>query len=378
MSAAARECDNSGGTEREYKLISAQIHSAWAEIDVAALRHNADVVRQLAPHAKIMAMLKADAYGHGALLCAQALLNRVDGMAVARLEEAEQLRLRYPQLKLLLTAASLDLDALRWCADRRIAVVVHEDSVLRSLLALASPPAVWLKLNTGMNRLGFSAQQFVDAFGRLRGRVSELVAMTHFACADEPRLPVTARQIEAFDRVLAQLPCCAQSLANSAAVLSFPAAHRDWVRPGLMLYGVNPGLEALQYDLRPVMRLKTRVLAVHDVPAGGGVGYGLDWHASQAAKVATVAIGYGDGYPRVWGAQGRALVRGQACPLVGRVSMDLLALDVSALESVAVGEEVMLWGDGLRVEDLAPAAGTIAYELLSQVQQRVPRLPMPV
>lgn len=347
--------------------------TTWAEIDLDALRHNAHIVRQLAPRSKIMAMLKADAYGHGLLDCASALVAQVDGLAVARLEQAAVLRQRYPRKPLLLTAASLNHEALAWCAQQQVAIVLHESSVLQCLRELSQWPPIWLKFNTGMNRLGFDADKGMSVLRELRQREVKVVAMTHFACADEPEDSFTYQQIRQFDAILEDQADLSQSLANSAGIIGFPSAHRDWVRPGLMLYGVNPIGAAYKLDLRPVMRLKAKILAVNSVPAGAGVGYGQTWRARQASRVATVGIGYGDGYPRIVRPGAFAVLGGQRVPVLGRVSMDLLALDVSPITDAAAGQIVELWGQQLAVAELAEQAGTIAYDLLCRVQGRVKR-----
>ncbi len=348
------------------------IDTAWAEIDLSALRHNARVVRELAPRSRILAMLKADAYGHGLLACAKALHEVTDALAVARLDEAEMLRQVYPHCPLLLTAASLDEDALRWCARHQVAVVVHESTVLETLLGLEQPPPVWLKLNTGMNRLGFDAPAFLAAAQTLRARGVEPVAMSHFASADEADPAPTRAQIAAFDAVVPdELP---QSLCNSAGLIAFPEAQRDWVRPGIMLYGANPLVDGPGPALRPVMRLQARVLAVNPVGPGDAVGYGRTWRAGSGGRIATLGMGYGDGYPRVPGDGARVWIKGQLHPLAGRVSMDLLAVDIGDRQDIAVGDVATLWGPELPVEQAAAAAGTISYELLCRVQRRVSRV----
>ena len=340
---------------------------------MTALRHNAQQVRRLAPQSKIMAMLKADAYGHGLLDCARALQTQVDAVAVARLDEAYRLRQVFPQMPLLLTAASLDHDALIWCQAQQVAIVLHEDSVAERLLTMNAPPAVWLKLNSGMNRLGFAPKRFLQLAEQLEQRGVQPVLMTHFSSADEQDGEPTLQQIRAFDAAIQSLPAWPQSLANSAGLMAFPQARRDWVRPGLMLYGANPMAAGPQIDLRPVMRLKARVLSLNALSSGDAVGYGRRWVAGQAARVATVGIGYGDGYPRCEEAALQACLHGQRARLLGRVSMDMLALDVSAIEAVQVGDEVELWGENMAVDEVAQAVGSISYDLLCRVQARVPR-----
>lgn len=349
-------------------------YTAWAEIDLEALRHNARQARRLAGDARIMAMLKADAYGHGLLPCARALADLVDGIGVARLEAAEALRRALPDLRIMLTAATLDADALNWCAAHRIDVVVHEAEVLSLILDMPQAPGVWLKANTGMNRLGMSAPAFHAALRALRQRGVDVIAMTHFASADLTTSEDTVRQIAAFDAMLTDWPDLPCSLCNSAGLMRWSQARRDWVRPGIMLYGCNPLEAPAPVELRPVMTLKARVLAVNPIGVGEAVGYGGTWRASRSGRIATVGLGYGDGFPRLTNPPLQVRVNGQPAPLIGRVSMDLLALDVTDLEHVSRGDVVTLWGEECPVENVAQAAGTISYELLCQLQGRVPRI----
>lgn len=350
------------------------LHTVWAEIDLSALRHNLAQVRACAPRARVMAMLKADAYGHGLLNCAQALADQADGLAVARLDEAEKLRAVLPNMPLLVTAAALDADALAWCAAHEVAIALHDEGQLVSVLSMDTPPPVWLKLNSGMNRLGFSDGAFAKVAQRLTAHGVRGVMMTHFASADEPLKPATRAQVAAFRAVHAAcLPDWPASLANSAGVIAHPDSHADWVRPGIMLYGSSP-IAGADVDLRPVMTLKARVLGLQDVAAGQAVGYGGDWVATCNSRIATVGIGYGDGYPRHIAAGAQAWVSGQRVPLAGRVSMDMLALDVTEALHVKVGDVVTLWGENMPVDEVAAHAGTISYELLCRVKARVPRV----
>lgn len=350
------------------------LQTVWAEINLSALRHNLTQVRACAPHSRVMAMLKADAYGHGLLSCAHALAGQVDGMAVARLDEAEKLRAELPQQTLLVTASSLDDEALVWCADRQVAITLHEHSVLEKILAMAKPPPLWLKLNSGMNRLGFMPAEIPEVARKLKARGLCGVLMSHFARADEPASPATDLQIRTTRQAHARdVPDWPLSMANSAGVIAHPDSHADWVRPGIMLYGSSPVPDA-GLDLLPVMTLKARILGFQSVPAGQAVGYGGDWVAERDARTAVVAIGYGDGYPRHISAQAHAWLAGQRVALAGRVSMDMLAVDVSAVPDARVGDVVTLWGDNLAVDEVAEHAATISYELLCRVKGRVERV----
>lgn len=349
------------------------LQTVWAEINLSALRHNLAQVRACAPHSRVMAMLKADAYGHGLLSCARALAGQVDGMAVARLDEAQKLRAELPQQRLLVTASALDAEALAWCAEKQVAITLHDHSVLEKILAMAVPPPVWLKLNSGMNRLGFMPAELPEVARRLKARGVHGVMMSHFARADDVKDPATALQIRTTRKAhAASLADWQLSMANSAGVIAHPDSHADWVRPGIMLYGSSPVSES-GLDLRPVMTLKARILGFQHVAAGRAVGYGGDWVATRDARIATIGIGYGDGYPRRIAAQAQAWLHGQRIALVGRVSMDMLAVDVSAVPEASVGDAVTLWGDNLAVDEVAAHAGTISYELLCRVKGRVER-----
>jgi alanine racemase len=226
-----------------------------------------------------------------------------------------------------------------------------------------------------MNRLGFRPEAALAAYHRLRGcaAVGEIRLMTHFASADEPTDPATRAQIERFARAAAGLGL-ERSFCNSAGVLAWPEAHAEWVRPGIMLYGASPlpGRTGADEGLRPVMTLSTGLIAVREVAAGEAVGYGAAWRAAAPARVGIAAMGYGDGYPRHAPSGTPVLVNGRATTTLGRVSMDMLAVDLTAQPEAAVGDPVLLWGPGLPVERVAAAAGTIAYELLCRLKARVP------
>ncbi|MGH8162603.1 MAG: alanine racemase [Gammaproteobacteria bacterium] len=349
-----------------------------ADIDASALAHNLAIVRALAADSRVLAVVKADAYGHDLVPTARTLASAgADGFGVACVEEALALResgIRERIVVLEGVTASSELVAAR---NAGLELVVHADWQLAMLErdGVRGLCRLWIKFNTGMNRLGFPMEVSETVRSRFDALGASSVLMSHLACADEPEREENARQLQAFENLRTAFPGAA-SLANSAAVLTLPAAHYDWVRPGLLLYGVSPlpDCDAAALGLCPAMTLKARILAVQDVAAGAGVGYGEDWRAPLASRVAIASIGYGDGYP--WrGAQGAsALVHGRRVPLVGRVSMDMLGLDVTAIAGVAPGDEVVLWGKGLSVEEVARAAGTIPYELVCDVTRRVPRV----
>lgn len=355
--------------------------TAWVEVDLVALRHNLALVKSLAPGQPVLAMLKADAYGHGLLPVAAALADEVDAIAVARLDEAQRLRSAGYSGAILLLAAWLDRAELQWCAAHGVWVMVHDQSLLERLAgtALSNPLTVWLKLNTGMNRLGFAPTQAATAWQRLTAMpaVSVPVIMTHLARADDGDPSAVAAQLRGLQ---ASIPTGFRgelSIANSAGLIAHPEARRGWLRPGVMLFGENPTDQG-PLDLRPVMHLKARVVGVHSVVAGSAVGYGGDWIASHDSLIATAGIGYGDGYPRHVAAGTVVAIGGQRLPLAGRVSMDLIGIDVSQRPQTRPGDVVSLWGDEPSMATIAQAAGTISYELMTQVQGRVPRIYRPV
>ncbi len=347
-----------------------------AVIDLAALRHNLQRVRELAPRSRVMAVVKANAYGHGLALTAQALAG-ADAFAVASLEEAQTVRragLSNPIVLLEGVFSDAELEeAARWSCE----IVVHDayqlELIERSLLK--DELSVWLKVDTGMNRLGFTPAAVQDAWKRLNkaAAVKQPVRlMTHFASADEVSDPKTQAQLEAFAKSTEGLKA-ERSIANSAGILAWPQSHADWVRPGSMLYGASPfSMKSGKDDgLRPVMTMETALIAVKALKKGESVGYGGAFVASEDMPLGIAAIGYGDGYPRHAPSGTPMLVRGQRVPLVGRVAMDMIALDLRGIRSPAVGDRVVAWGAELPVEEIARAAGTIPLELLCGVTQRV-------
>jgi alanine racemase len=350
--------------------------STFATIDAKALAHNLAAVRERAGDARIMAVVKADAYGHGLARCLPALL-QADLLAVATMDEARAIRDLAPDVPILLLEGVMSPDEIRAAAAMKLEMVVHHPDQLGWLEGAGAEPGarVWLKIDSGMHRLGFPLDDAAGAerrLRRLRG-VDEVVLMTHFACADRADHPLNARQIERFDRATAELagPRC---MANSAALLNLPATRRDWVRAGLLLYGVSPlaDRDGAELGLEPVMTLESRLIAVTDVAAGETIGYGARYTAGRPMRVGVAAIGYGDGYPRNMPDGTPVLVNGRAQPLAGRVSMDMTTIDLEGQPDAAIGDPVVLWGRGLPVERIARAVDTIPYELLCRVTRRVP------
>jgi len=347
-----------------------------ALVDTDALRHNLQRVRAAAPAARVMSVIKANAYGHGLVPAAKALL-ATDGYAVARLEEGLALRAAGLTQRVLLLEGVFNADQLDAAVQQRFDLMVHspEQLALLEQRGQQGELRLWIKIDTGMNRLGFRVEDFADAHARLlriAGPDNAPALVTHLANADDRRDPLTARQLRAFEDVTRNLPG-ERSLANSAGLLGWPSARGDWVRPGLALYGATPfpSGHAEDFGLRPVMTLQSEVIAVKTVRTGETVGYGAAWRAGRDTRIAVAAAGYGDGYPRSTAAGAPVAINGHRAPLVGRVSMDMVAIDVTELPAIAVGDPVVLWGEGVPVEEVARCAATIPYELLCGVSQRV-------
>jgi alanine racemase len=348
-----------------------------ATIDTSALRHNLQVLRQWAPRSRVMAVIKANAYGHGLVAVARAL-ESADAFAVARVDEGMTLRRAGIDNPTVLLEGVFDAGQLEAAAAAGFELVVHTARQI-DLLRAAPPGAtfkVWLKLDTGMNRLGFKGQEFDAAHAALSALPavqSPVNLFTHLSSADDPELSTTADQLARFRAATDTLPG-ERSIANSAGMLSHADAQADWVRPGLLLYGASPfaGSIGADYGLKPAMTLHSHVIAVKDLAIGERVGYGGDWTALKPTRLAVAAVGYGDGYPRSLGSGSPVLVNDERVPLAGRVSMDMIGIDVSGMKHPpALGDSVTLWGDGLPVEEIAVWADTIPYELLCGISQRV-------
>jgi alanine racemase len=333
-------------------------------------------VRALAPGRRVIAVIKANAYGHGLLPAARALAE-ADAFAVARLEEALALRDAGIQARILLLEGFRDAEELEAAFRHGLDAVVHQDWQVALLEARQGPGTIrtWLKVDSGMHRLGF-APGTVAAVARRLAACGAVAApsglLTHLADAERADGEMTRAQLAAFAGATAGLPGD-RCIANSAGILAWPEAHADWVRPGIMLYGITPFAEKTGRDagLQPVMTFETRVIALNDVAAGGRVGYGGTWQAGRASRIAVAAVGYGDGYPRAAGNGTPVSVNGRPATLAGRPSMDMLTIDVTGVPGVAVGDRVELWGREVPVEHVAAAAGTIGYELTCRVGRRV-------
>jgi alanine racemase len=351
-----------------------------AVIDTHALHHNLSVIRARAGRARVIAVVKANAYGHGLTSTALAV-EGADALAVARLDEGLALRAAGVGGRILLLEGVFTPAQLEDAAHERLDLVVHDQLQIELLerAAAAGRFALWLKVDTGMNRLGFSTAEFPAALARIRRLAPaprELRLMTHLACANERDDEVTRAQLQRFHTATRGLEC-ELSIANSAGLFGDVPTGCHWVRPGLALYGASPFEDrtAAQLELLPVMTLVSSVIAVRRVPRGEAVGYGGAWVAGRDSLIAIVAAGYGDGVPRSFANGTPVLIAGRRAPPVGRVSMDMIAVDVTQLPAVQVGTDVILWGAGLPVEEVARHAGTVPYELLCSVSQRVPLEP---
>lgn len=350
-----------------------------ATIRLSALRSNFEVARRAVPHARLLAVIKANAYGHG-LVRAAAALQEADGFGVLELEAAVRLRESGYNRPILLLEGPFELVELPYFSQHGLSAVVHsaEQIAMLEQVRLPSPIDVFLKLNTGMNRLGFDAGAGPAALARLRAsaNVGEITLMTHFANADDAK--GIEWQLHAFGQVRgsSDLPV---SIANSATLLRYPALTQGWARPGIMLYGASPFAErsAAELGLTPVMTLASSIIAVQSLRPGDAVGYGSGFIAQRPTRIGVVACGYADGYPRHAGTGTPVLAGGHRTRTVGHVSMDMLCVDLTDLAHAGVGSPVVLWGEGLPVEEVATAADTVSYELLCALAPRVPVVEVP-
>ncbi len=354
----------------------------YANINLSAFKANYAVANQLADGAVCIAVIKANGYGHGICQLAKALPDAV--LAVACVDEAMLLRREGIDNSIMVLEGAFSAEELSLAADHKLQLAVHSEyqvSLLSACTADGPVIDVWLKLNTGMNRLGFNPELTEGILSRLHSEVSVNVigVMTHFSCADEIDKSTTEKQISAFRAATEHVNTSSVTLqfsaSNSAGLIEHKNAHFDHVRPGIMLYGSSPLAyrSAEELGLQAVMSLESKIMAIHDLKAGECVGYGRAWCASRDTRVATIAIGYGDGYPRHAAMGTPVWVGDRVVPLVGRVSMDMLTVDLTYHPEANVGDLVELWGDNIPVDDVAKSAGTIAYELLTGVTSRVPR-----
>jgi alanine racemase len=342
-----------------------------ARISLDALAHNLAIARRHAGSAKILSVIKASAYGHGLARAARAL-HESDGYAVLNIDEAVQLRQMGIEKPILMLEGPFDAEEMDACAEFNLMPVLHSSHQLEWLPQVDEPLHVFLKFNSGMNRLGFPLADFETVVERVKAQrqVAQATLMTHFATADED-FGIDWQWQHFIAR--AQTSGLAISAANSAAILRYPETHRDWVRAGIMLYGVSPfaDVSAEQLGLKPAMTLQSKVIALQSIKPGEAVGYGLTYMADEPVRVGIVACGYADGYPRHAPTGTPILVNGRRTRTLGRVSMDMLAVDLSKIPDAGIGSPVVLWGEGMPVAEVARAAGTISYELLCALAPRV-------
>jgi len=357
--------------------------AAVAVIRAKALRENLKRVRELAPGFRVLAVIKANAYGHGLVAVAR-ILDDADAFAVARLEEAMELRHAGITKRVVVLGSFVGADEAAACVQWRLDCVIHSLEQVQVLERLAKQPSadLWIKVDTGMGRLGIEPEALPEVRRRLErctGDRSRLKLMSHLARADEPDAAGTSFQLACFER-LSEGWAGDVSMANSAAILQgrlprAPSGAEAWVRPGLMLYGVSPlaGISSRSLGLCPAMSFETRLIAVRRLPRGRHVGYGGEWQATRNSIVGVAAAGYADGYPWHLPRGTPVVVNGIAAPVIGRVSMDMISIDLTDVSECRAGDRVVLWGDDPPVETVAAHAGTISYELLAAMSPRVIR-----
>lgn len=356
--------------------------AAWANINLSALSHNVQVIRKQAQQRKILAVLKANAYGHGLVRIAQSL-EYVDALGVARLDEALEIRNAFVSRPIVLLEGFFESEQLPMLAASNIQPVIHHAWQVEAILQatqLPEPLKVWLKIDTGMHRLGLEPHQAQDCYQRLLASSNVIgapVLMSHFACADEPNNIKNKDQLDRFHQLYQQLEPTDTSIANSGALFADLGHEYDWVRPGLCLYGVSPFSEATPtiqqriQQLQTVMTLCADLISTRHVAAGEAVGYGSSWIPKQDTRIGIVSIGYGDGYPHLAPQGTPVWIDGRIYPLVGRVAMDMVTVDLGLDNTFEPGMTAQLWGPDLPVERVAQHVGTIPYELLCNVAKRV-------
>jgi len=367
--------------------------TATAVINLSALKHNLAQIKTLAPTSKVLAVLKANGYGHGLERIAQALFSeqnadtdngdssvKADAIAVARIDEALALRSAGITQPIVLLEGFFNSKDLSVLAANNLQTVIHNQQQLDAILSskLSTPLKVWLKVDTGMHRLGIAPKEFSPFYQELNAskNVQEgIILMSHLGCADEKASESTAAQISLFESITQGYEE-ERTLANSAGVCAWPTSHYEWIRPGLLLYGISPlpfdkTVKETSCDVQPIMTLKSSLIAVRELAAGESVGYGNAWQSKEKTIIGVVAIGYGDGYPRHAKNGTPVLVNGRRVPLIGRVSMDMITVDLGIGAQEQVGDVVTLWGEQLSVAEIAQCATTIPYELLCNITRRV-------
>jgi alanine racemase len=358
--------------------------SALAVLSTENLLHNLNIIKAKAPQAKVIAMVKANAYGHGLRSVSSRLSAHVDILGVASIDEAMALRQIDVTLPILLIEGVFEASELQIAATQGFEVVFHENSQVEWLcdLPIATPSiTAWLKVDTGMGRLGFNLSEAPKIYKRLS--ISPHIrkpirVLSHFACADEPNHSLNTTQMTRLNTFVqhmqeANIPL---SMANSAGIFQFPEAHHQFVRPGIALYGASPfantiGASAADLSLKPVMTLKTQIIAIRHMEKGAPLGYGARYTCPEDMRIGVIAFGYGDGYPRTAKDGTPILINKTRCGLIGRVSMDMITVDLRPCPDAKVGDSVTLWGEGLPVETVAEHTDQVCYDLLTGVQNRV-------
>ena len=366
---------------------------AIATINSAALRHNIQLIKSFAPNQKLLAMIKANAYGQGLLPAAHILADQVDGFGVARLREALEIQETGYTGKILLVEGFFDREELLKTLSRRFDSVIHCYEQLELLEQVAKewekeqqkgfwkrktkiyfPINVWLKIDTGMHRLGVHPEQVDEFYQRLKKcpLVESISFVSHFSRADELDCGYTEKQISTFEQATQAYPKHARSISASSGILYWKQAHYDWVRPGIIMHGISPHYDPITHlGFQPVMTLSSSLIAVRTHKAGEPVGYGGTWVSQKETKLGVIAMGYGDGYPRNAPEGTPVLINGRKVPIVGRVSMDMLTVDLGTNSQDKVGDEAIFWGKDLLIEEVAKHIGVISYELITKLTPRV-------
>ncbi len=356
------------------------MRQTYIQIHLSALQHNLTCVKNFAKKSKVLAMVKANAYGHGAVECLPAL-SQADALGVACLTEAIPLQTAGWQKPIVLMEGAFSLAEWQYAYQHQMQCVIHHQTQVEWALSdipQHNNPIVWLKFNTGMNRLGFNQTEILDVAKQLFNKGYSLILTSHFANADNITHPLNQTQIQLFHETLnllkSQISLTIQgSLCNSAGIVNWQTCHYDWVRAGIMLYGSSPVIHQTASDigLKPVMTFSASIMAIHQLNAGESVGYGSRWQAKQPCKIGIVSVGYGDGYPRVIHENAYMQTeQGERLPIIGRVAMDMLMIDISHAVHVDIGTTVQLWGDMPTIDEVASWNDTISYELLCLVTNR--------
>lgn len=350
---------------------------AIATLSTENLLHNLNVIKRKVGDCKIIAMIKANAYGHGLRSTAMRLDGKIYSFGVASVDEALALRKVNVRAPITLMSGAFEADDLFIASCNNFHLVFHEETQLSWLnnIKLPNPINVWLKIDTGMGRLGFdldSAKRVYQFLANNKQIVQPIGIMSHLACSDQKDHPLNLTQLNRFNEFVKDLPGM-KAIANSAAIFNFPDSHYDLVRPGIALYGVSPILDktANEFGLKPVMTLQTRLVSITKAKKGSSIGYGSRYICPKDMLIGVIAMGYGDGYPRTARDGTPILVNNKRCQLVGRVSMDMATIDLSNCLDAKVGDPVILWGDGLPIEEVSSYTDNIPYDILCSVQQRV-------